>query len=501
MNCETALTEISETLNSQNEWLIIHDSGKSFALQSREIEITFERGKILLGFLDEKGFQLWRVADYKIEKDVLILSVTRNFQSETDRIKFVPRVSAGELSAAVELARLERANRIAHLIIAENPLSKLMRVALNKENGRFAEIIFQQSDKKHIAALADVSDTVAPENLLTTAILWSVKLGNRKKNPIAAIWILAEKKIYMNLRKLHALLVGSWKAKIFIKEISRENSKTPESRIKEKRTLEIADLWREKISKISTVEKTEMSRTATEIIKLAPDKIDAVFNKHGETIRFHGLPFARVRRIGEAEKCWFGIERDRRILNDETRQEFFDLIENLEIYRRAASPNKRHALFTLASEAWLEAILRRNINLLDNNLVLSPIQHQFRAEGDQIDLLALRKDGRLVVIEIKTSPDAQMVFQAADYWRKIESQRRDGNLERAKIFGGLEIADQPTLVFLVAPTLVFHYHFEFLANTIAPEIEIYRFNLNENWRENLKVMKVEKIRQGNLATD
>ncbi|MCY7375255.1 MAG: hypothetical protein LH472_04705 [Pyrinomonadaceae bacterium] len=123
MNPVTALAEITEILKSNNEWLIVHASGKSFALQNREIEFTAERGKISLGLLDEKGFQLWRVADYKIEKDGLIINVSRNFQTETDRIKFVPRISAGELSAAVELARLEKANRIAHLVIAENPQS------------------------------------------------------------------------------------------------------------------------------------------------------------------------------------------------------------------------------------------------------------------------------------------------------------------------------------------------------------------------------------------
>ena len=497
MNLETTLAEISENLASNNEWLIVHASGKSFALQNREIEITLERGKIILGLMDEKGFQLWRVSAYKIEKGVLKLDVTRNFQSETDKIKFVPRVSSAELSAAVELARIEKANEIGRLIIAANPKSKLIRVALNVENGRFAEIIFEQPNKKQIAALADVSDKTTPEILLTTAILWSVKLGRRVKKPIEAVWIAAEKKNYTNLRKLHALLKGNWKSKIHIKEISRVNPKTQERQVTAKRNLEIADLWRVKSPKLSLNNTAEMSLTAIEMLKLAPAEIDVIFNKHGETVRYNGLPLARIRCVGDVERCWFGIERDRRILNEQTRQEFFDLMASLETYRRFDSPNKRHEFYRLAPEAWLEAILRRNIKILDRNLVLSPIHNQFRADGDKIDLLALRKDGRLIVIEIKTAPDLQMVYQAADYWRKIESARRDGSLRKAKIFGDLEISDEPTLVFLAAPTLSFHYNFEFLADTISPEIEIYKFDLNENWRENLKVMRVEKIQNKN----
>ena len=491
MNPETALAEITETLAAANEWLMVDASGKSFAVQKAEIEITRERGKIICGFLDERGFQLWRVTDYRIENKNLTLAVTRNFGRENDKIKFVPRTSAGELSAAVELARLAQANQIAALIIAENPKSKLVRVALNKSSGRYAEIIFQNSAKKKIAALADVSAVAAPENLLTNAILWLTKLQSRRQ-PINEIWILTEKKLYQNLRKLHALLNESWKSKIFIKEIARQNAKSQTVQIAGKRSLEIKDLWREKPPKIASAENSTLSRTAREIVKLAPEKIDVVFTKHGETVRFFGLPFARVRVVGGDEKVWFGIERERRILNEDARAEFFDLLENLQTYRRFDSPNKRHDFFRLAPEAWLEAILRRNINLLDNNLILSPIHHQFCAAGDKIDLLALRKDGRLIVIELKVEPDREMIFQAADYWRKIELQRRKGNLQKAKIFSNLVIADQATLVYLVAPTLSFHYNFTFLSKTVSPEIEFYRFNLNEGWRENLKVMQVTK---------
>lgn len=494
MNLETALAEITETLASNNEWLLVHASGKSFAFQNAEIEITLERGKIICGLLDEKGFQMWRVADYKIENRNLTLAVTRNFGREHDKIKFVPRISAEELTRSVELARLEKANQIAALIVAENPKSKLVRVALNKENGRFAEIIFGDLLKKQIAALADVSGATVPETLLTNAILWLTKLQMRRKNPVNEIWILADKKLYKNLRKLHALLNESWQSKIYIKEISCPEAKAHSRQIVSKPLLKLKDLWREKPTKIALAENLNLSRTAQEIIKLAPEKIDVVFTKHGETIRFFGLPFVRVRKIGDAEKVWFGVEREKRILNENTRADFFDLLDNLEIYRRFDSPNKRHDFFRLAPEAWLEAILRRNINLLDGNLILSPIHHQFRAAGDQIDLLALRKDGRLIIIELKVDADREMIFQAADYWRKIELQRRSGNLNKANIFGDLEISNEPTLVYLAAPTLSFHHNFTFLSKTVSSDIEIYKFDLNENWRENLKTMNVEKVR-------
>ncbi len=237
------------------------------------------------------------------------------------------------------------------------------------------------------------------------------------------------------------------------------------------------------------MEDHKISNSAREIIKFSPEKIDVIFSKQGETLRFHGLPFARLRRVLTEEKVWFGVEKEKRMLSKNTEKDFFDLIENLKKYRCFDSPNKRHLFYNSAPEAWLESLLRRNIKLLDANLILSPVYHQFRAGREKIDLLALRKDGRLVIIELKVAPDREMIFQAADYWRKIELHRQKGNLQKAKIFGDLEISGNPTICYLVAPTLSFHPDFNFLAQTVSDEIEIHRFNLAEHWRDDLKVLE------------
>jgi hypothetical protein len=275
-------------------------------------------------------------------------------------------------------------------------------------------------------------------------------------------------------------------------EISVAEKSGDESRIK-KRELSFPDLWREKPRKIQAVKSAELSATARQIIALAPAETDAIFTRHGETLRFQGLPFARVRKIFGEEKAWFGIEAKRRNLNEKTYEEFAELIANLKTYRRFDAENRRHEFYRLAPESWLESVLRRNVKRLDANLILSPIHNQFRVSGDLVDLLALRRDGRLIIIELKTSTDREMIFQAADYWRKVELQRRAGNLPKVRIFGDAEISDRPALVYLVAPTLSFHRDFKFLAQTISPEIEIVRFDLNENWRENLKVMQRREI--------
>src|SRR5215213_1514526 len=330
MNPERAKSELENFLRARREWLLVFDvEGKSFSLQTGEIEITLEREKLFCGFLSEKGFQTWRITSYQFENEKVALDLTRNFGKENEKISLVPRVSALDLSREAELARSEKARKIAGLIVQSNPKTKLARVDLNQETGRFAQIVFEDFPGRQTAAIADVSDSLTPEILISTAILWLEKLRNRKKNTIESVWILAEKKQAKDLSKLHALLAENWKDKIKLFEISRRAVKVQSEELKEIPASSINDLWCVKASKMQAVENPELSETARKIIEVAPDEIDVVFSKNGETLRFSGLAFARVRKISGVEKTWFGAETRKRILNEKTFEEFAELIEEL----------------------------------------------------------------------------------------------------------------------------------------------------------------------------
>ena len=97
------------------------------------------------------------------------------------------------------------------------------------------------------------------------------------------------------------------------------------------------------------------------------------------------------------------------------------------------------------------------------------------------------------MIELKVSEDREHVLQGADYWRRVEAHRRRGHITRAKLFGDLKIRDEPPLVYLVAPTLRVHPSFQTLAGCIASDIEIYRFDINEDWRAGVRVMRRMRV--------
>ena len=167
--------------------------------------------------------------------------------------------------------------------------------------------------------------------------------------------------------------------------------------------------------------------------------------------------------------------------------------------RNAVQTDKRNALYRALPEAWLESILRRDITRLDPGLIVAPIHAQFRtgqaprAGSRPIDLLALREDGRLAVIELKVAEDLVLTLQGGEYWLRVESHRRQGNIAKARLFGDRAIADEPPLVYLVGPTLRFHRAFSSLAKCIRPDIEIYRFDINEDWRAGVRVMRRMRV--------
>jgi hypothetical protein len=488
--------ELNQRIDSHFEWLLARENGRTFPLRKTEIEVTSTGGRVLFGFVDDGGFRVARIRSYETDGNELSLLLGFQFGNTEEVVRLIPRTSAKELGKAVELARLEKANETARIIVEGLPKTTIKRVALNAENGRLAQITVETVSGDRAVALSDLTEAMTPEALLTTAVSTLRDMQRRLKKPPAEAWLICEKKRARNLQKLCGLLNDKAKRRYKVFEISRKEGA---EKLAEFKSLRISDLWREKTKKIDLPAAFELSETAERIVAISPDEIDVIFSKQGETLRFLGLPFARVRRMLGTERAWFGTERERRPLTEENWQEFLGFVEELKLQRRPEPETKRHEFYRTSPESWLESTLKRNIRLLDANLILSPLYNQFRTSADKIDLLAIRKDGRLVIIELKTSPDREMVFQGADYWRKIELQRRRGELDTA--FAGIKILDKPALVYAVAPALSFHSDFETFARMLAKDIEIWRFELHENWRADLKVLARRDYPPGGAFTN
>jgi hypothetical protein len=422
--------------------------------------------------------------------------------AEVSLVELIPRTSAKAIAATIRAAREIRCERLAQLACALEPDTIVERFGLSRgtrpgQPGCYAQIILKRK-RERVAVIGPIVSRhpAAVDAFLSAALLWLRRTADRIKPPhIQQFWLMLSPELLKPLLYRVALLRPVLKDIIRVFTVDDDLTSLTEAICPEKQ-----ELWKGKLARFPPVAPATCSEGAAAIAALAPDAIDVVNARHGETLRYFGLPFARVRSVFGNERIWFGINRARRQLFDESSwNEWQNLLHNLREHRSASAQDHHHAFYRAAPEAWLESLLRRDITQLDPGLIIAPLHAQFRtARGAKlgirpIDLLALRQDGRLVVIELKVSEDREHVLQGADYWRRVEAHRRRGHIGRAKLFGERKIRDESPLVYLVAPTLRVHPSFQTLAHCISNDIEIYRFDINENWRSGVRVMRRTRV--------
>ncbi len=486
--------QITELFREHAEWLFVPSEGGPHSLRRDELDIAIVHGKLVFSCWTETGNRWWHVLAWHWNGQLLEFETSRRFGRERTLMQLVPRASAKHLAVMIRAARQLRCERLAQLASALETGTTIERLSLSRgtkpgQPGRYAQILLRRR-RQRIAVTGPIvpSPPAVVDAFLSSALLWF-----RRTSEVTDLWLIVSPELLKPLLYRVALLRSG------LREIIRVFTVDDElMTLKEERRPDKEALWKQKLARFPPVAAATASETSVAIIAEAPDAIDIVHSRHGETLRYFGLPFARVRSLLGREKIWFGIDRaHRRLLDETTWNEWQELLHDLREHRSAAASDHRHAFYRAAPEAWLESLLRRDITRLDPGLIIAPLHAQFRtARGAKlgirpIDLLALRQDGRLVVIELKVSEDREHVLQGADYWRRVEAHRRRGHIAKAKLFGERTISDESPLVYLVAPTLRVHPSFQTLAHCISTEIEIYRFDINEDWRSGVRVMRRE----------
>src|SRR6266849_4240706 len=499
---DDAKRSIDDLLGVHNEWFLTHDGGAPLALSSSEFDFSIDHRRLILSSWTETGFRSWRITAWSWTGQKLLLEATRRMGAEVANLELVPRESAKAIVAGIAAARQTRCVRLAQTASEAFSTAKIEQVGLSPgmrrgQPGRYARIVLRRP-RERIAVTATVanSDARNVDSLFSSALLWFNRLQQRpRRPPIEKLIMVVDHNVLESARQRHVLLRESLRQRIQLFEIDDAWQQREAVRPWERK-----NLWRKRLRQFPAVGEDETIERVEQIIALAPQAIDVVASRHGQTLRYHGLPFARVRRVMDRDLIWFGIEgSQRRLLDDYHEPDWQKLWEDLENHRNGDCRDKSHWFYRAAGEAWLESILRRDISKLDPGLIVAPLHAQFRTShggptgARPIDLLALRHDGRLAVIELKVNEDREHVFQGVDYWRRVEAHRRRGHISTAKLFGEREISDESPLVYLVAPALRFHPSFRTLAKTIAPDIEIYRFDINEDWRGGVRVVRRERV--------
>ncbi|HEY2961298.1 MAG TPA: hypothetical protein VGJ37_02715 [Pyrinomonadaceae bacterium] len=499
---EAARQQISALFRQHAEWFCTAGRHETYALRRDELDVSVAQQRLVLSCWTEKGSRSWRILGWQWNGQMLLLQASRRTGAELPLIELVPRASALAVAATIRAARQIRCDKLAQVACASQPEARIERCALSPgtrpgQPGRYARIVLRRGQTR-IAVTGPVVAThpASVDAFLSSALLWFKRTADHRKPPqIAQLWLLVSDELLKPLLYRVALLRDGLKSAIHMFTVDDDlETLTPAQ------PLERRDLWKKKLVPFPPLPAATVSAQTSAILAEAPEAIDMVHARHGVTLRYFGLPFARVRSLLGVERVWFGLDAaHRRLLDESTRREWENLLHDLREHRSALAVDQHHTFYRSAAEAWLESLLRRDITKLDPGLIIAPLHAQFRtARGGKlgirpVDLLALRQDGRLVVIELKVSEDREHVLQGADYWRRVEAHRRRGHIARAKLFGDLSIKDEPPLVYLVAPTLRVHPSFPTLARCISEDIEIYRFDINEDWRAGVRVMRRMRV--------
>lgn len=229
--------------------------------------------------------------------------------------------------------------------------------------------------------------------------------------------------------------------------------------------------------------------------RLAPDHIEAHHRGPWVTLSIRGLEIARVwisRRRVE-----FGIGEARVKLNQQNQHELERLIQETITHRRPEVAFRNDVVFRFQPERWLESIISRDVTALDATLdprfVYSQVPTYRGEQRTFIDLLAVTREGRIVVMELKVSEETEFPFQALDYWLRVEWHRSRNDFHRRGYFEGLSLIDAPPLLYLVAPLFRFHETTKLIAGRIHERVPVYRVGINEEWRTGVRVLLRERM--------
>jgi hypothetical protein len=226
----------------------------------------------------------------------------------------------------------------------------------------------------------------------------------------------------------------------------------------------------------------------SEVVVLSPALI---------SFRCHGLEFAQARiahdprTFQSAQEIAFGVGPEERVLNSENEPHFADLVRLAAAVRHQDGP-KNHALWRMHPERWLESLAAANIAALAGRLQPEPVYAQVpafaAADRAMIDILAITREARLAVIELKADEDTHLPLQGVDYWSRVAWHQSRGEFAQFGYFPGREISPQKPLLMLVAPALHVHPTTDTILRYLSPEIDWEVLGIDEHWREQIRVV-------------
>lgn len=479
--------DIAAFLTRRSEWMCRLDSGPPMWMREEQISVSLEFGKLILTLWGEEFSECWRIEAYEIRGERLILRLGRQ-PGRVATLEIASGESMGEEAAAAR--RRAFADTLRHLIERELG-ARVEYVATHRDDARhlsgiYTRLVLARGGERAIAIAVNSGEPQAHvDGVVTAGLLWWECATNSPHGAEARrlMFFAPCGRAATIARRLTILRRDGPRLELYEVDQARGAliAATPfdQGTLFDPRQMRlprpVVELPRHPL-------RDRALALAPGLLRVARRPGSAV-----ESLRLRGLEIARLSR----NRFLFGVGTDKRPLR-ENWAEFERFVHEVARIRHPESPEKAHPFYRLQAERWLEEVIREDVRRVDPRLDPRFLYPQIPADETErrglVDLLGITDEGQLVLLELKTEEDVEAPMQAAEYWLRIEWHRRRGDLTRRGYFPGLEIADRPTLVLLIAPFLRFHPMFDRVARWIDRRVPVYKIGIAEEWRKGVRVV-------------
>jgi hypothetical protein len=518
--------EILAFVHALHHPVLAEGGGQSFDLTETAWRLEVEFGKLLLELWGDGRSAVRRVEQAEPDGDRLRIVARKSRGAEPVMLEIRERdqPEGPRSDAADENQDPEAALRRAHdrylferellaLLAREFPGFNLERVSHRSDRAHSFSACYSRGWARRggeawaFLGLSELEGPSAAENALAYALIWLDWLRQRSERtlmrglklilPPQAVTVAAHRAAYLDARAAQVEILEWASGAPALGQIDLRDYGNVETRLTERRRgSRLLEQFRPLVR---------------DLLGERSDRVQVVPDSSGEalSLRVLGLEVARVEgRM--AGRPYFGLEGERRPLDEENRPEFSSFLASVLELRRAGSPDRSHRLYCLQPERWLESLLVDDIARVDTAFLPEYVYPQVPAFSGPaspalsrgvIDILGVTRDrassaSRLAVVELKLDEDLNLPLQGLDYWLRVKWLEDRDQFRQFGYFPGLDPSPALPVLYLVSPAFRFHSTTERILRYFRPDIRVVKVGLNQRWREGAQVLFRRVLEQG-----
>ena len=490
---------LSDFLAGANAAIVVEDGAVAFDLAASKYSISGEYNKCLLHLWSNDRNVVRRVLDAEVKGTSLRLQVQRMGQNRPTKLDFF-RDRDRRSPAARQMARVAYAVRLQRALARHFPGWTVAHFTTHMDLHRsfgpayVRGLLHQGQRALAVVGVNEQETQTTIDGALTCGILWldACRLAQRDRRVVEGLVVVLPKGT-LTLTQQRMAHLHPTAAKWHLHEFcEREDALTAAGIIAS------GNLATRLVHATDETQACErFAKSIAKIRGILPQCDVAVLSPALISFRLRGMEFAQARvahdplSFESSQEIAFGLAAEERVLDERNETQFVDLVRLAASIRHQDGP-KAHPLWRMHPERWLESMVFKNVETLDGRLqtdcVYSQVPAFSAADRAMIDVLAVTRESRLAVIELKADEDIHLPLQGLDYWSRVAWHQQRGEFRKFGYFPGRELSPQKPLLLLVAPALHVHPATDTILRYLSPEIEWELLGIDERWREGIRVV-------------